>query len=260
MKTLILAAGRGSRMKRHTDDRPKGLVELDGCSLVERMVSALNVAGIHDIGLVTGYKREMWDRLGLPGFHNANWATTNMVASLACASVWLSNEPVLVSYSDIFTSPANLKTLIDAPVHDLTMVYDTDWLSLWSARNEDVLDDAESFRLEGDRVVEIGNKAGSIEEIQGQYMGLFKLTPKSWAAIEEILRELPEEKTGNLYVTDLFQLLIERGFPIHGVAIAGDWGEADTEDDILLYEKLAAENHYGEWFYQNSRKQSANFP
>ncbi len=252
MKTLILAAGRGSRMKCHTDDRPKGLVELDGRSLVERMVSGLNVAGIHDIGLVTGYKREMWDPLGLPGFHNAEWANTNMVSSLVCARMWLRKEPVLVSYSDIFTSPANIKTLIDAPAHDLTMVYDIDWLSLWSARNENVLDDAESFRLDGDRIVEIGNKAGTIEEIQGQYMGLFKLTPKSWAVIEDILKELPEEKARNLFVTDLFQLLIKRGFPIHGVAIAGDWGEADTETDLQLYEKLAAQNHYGDWFYNNS--------
>ena len=258
MKALILAAGRGSRMERYTDDRPKGLIQLDGCSLVERMIYALREARIDDIGIVTGYKKESYDFLDLLSFHNENWATTNMISSLSCAKEWLEQGRVMVCYSDIFVSPTIIKTLKNAPDAALNMTYDTDWLSLWTARNEDVLDDAESFRLSGGRITEIGNKANSVEEIEGQYMGLFTLTPESWREIEKLLAELPDEKAANISVTEVFQHLIERNFPIHGVPVAGEWGECDLEVDLLLYEKYATENHYGDWFYAASRQKIEN--
>jgi len=176
-----------------------------------------------------------------------------MVLSLACAKEWLDEGPVIVCYSDIFLASEAIHNLAKSP-HNLAMTYDTDWLSLWAARNEDVLDDAESFRLDGDRIIEIGNKAQVVKEIEGQYMGLFKLTPDSWGAIEALLDELPEDKVKQLSVTEIFQLLIERGYPIHGVEVNGQWGEIDIESDLLLYEKYAQEDHYGDWFYQHERK------
>ena len=69
MKAIILAAGRGSRMKEMTDSNPKCLVELKGKSLIDWQISALQQAGIHEIGIVI-YKREMLDNKGLTEFHN----------------------------------------------------------------------------------------------------------------------------------------------------------------------------------------------
>lgn len=253
MKALILAAGRGSRMKRYTDDRPKGLVTLCGCSLVERMITALNIAGIHDIALVTGYKKERYDFLNLPGFHNSDWMNTNMVSSLACAKKWLQAGTTLVCYSDIFVSPAILKKLIQSSSYDLAITYDLDWLSLWGERNDDVLEDAESFRLDNDLIIEIGNTAESVEEIEGQYMGLIKLNPRSWQSIEMLLESLPDKQIAALSMTELFQLLIERNYPVYGVPIFGEWGEVDTEEDLRLYEKYASQNHYGNWFSDTSK-------
>lgn len=45
MKGLILAGGRGSRLRPYTDDRPKALVEVGGRSLLDRQVAALRLAG-----------------------------------------------------------------------------------------------------------------------------------------------------------------------------------------------------------------------
>ena len=44
----------------------------------------------------------MLSRYGLFEFHNPRWENTQMVSSLSYASVWLENEPCIVSYSDIF--------------------------------------------------------------------------------------------------------------------------------------------------------------
>ena len=102
MKAIILAAGRGSRMKDLTEDKPKCLVKLHGKSLLDSQLQALSDAGIAEIAIVTGYKRELLANRGLFEFHNSRWAETNMVSSLACAQEWLETEPCIVSYSDIF--------------------------------------------------------------------------------------------------------------------------------------------------------------
>ena len=102
MKAIILAAGRGSRMKHLTDTQPKCLVELNGKSLLDWQLKALRDAGITEIAIVTGYRRQLLVNRGLIEFYNPRWAETNMVSSLACADEWLTTEPCIVSYSDIF--------------------------------------------------------------------------------------------------------------------------------------------------------------
>ena len=72
MKAIILAAGRGSRMNKLTQDRPKCLVELHGRSLLNIQINTLRDAGISDIGIVTGYKRELLTDRGLVEFHNSH--------------------------------------------------------------------------------------------------------------------------------------------------------------------------------------------
>lgn len=49
MKTMILAAGRGERMRPLTDKLPKPLLQVAGVSLIERLIQALVSAGLGDI-------------------------------------------------------------------------------------------------------------------------------------------------------------------------------------------------------------------
>ena len=100
MKAIILAAGRGSRMKKLTEDKPKCLIKLNGETLLDSQLRVLSNAGIEEIAIVTGYKRELLTNRGTLEFHNARWAKTNMVSSLTCAKEWLEKEPCIVSYSD----------------------------------------------------------------------------------------------------------------------------------------------------------------
>lgn len=247
MRAVILAAGRGSRMKSLTEECPKGLIPLCGKPLVERMVSSLRLAGINDIAVITGYRRDKFDYLGLPTFHNPDWADTNMVCSLRVARDWLIRDEVIVSYSDIFVSPEIIKTLAQDR-NEFALTYDRQWRDLWSARFSDVLADAESFRINNGLVTEIGNKAEVVEDIEGQYMGLFKFTPSSWRVAENILGALPAERVAKLSVTPVLQFMIESGYPVHGVPVSGQWGEMDQEDDLQLYELWAKEGRFGTWF------------
>lgn len=241
VKAVILAAGRGSRMGPLTEDGPKCLTPLAGRPLLQRQLAALRAAGVAEVGIVRGYKAHLLDGFGLSPFENTRWAETNMVASLASAAAWLREGPVIVSYSDIFYSADAVTSLMAAP-GDIAITYDPQWLGLWAQRFADPLTDAEAFRLEGTRVVEIGGRAASLDDIRGQYMGLLKITPLAWRAIDAYRAGLAPEQRDTLDMTRLLSGLIDHGGPpIEAVAVSGHWGEVDSASDLALYERLIAE-------------------
>lgn len=237
MKAIILAAGRGSRMKSLTDERPKCLVELRGKPLLEWQLESLRAAGISDIAVVTGYKRELLAGRGLSEFHNPRWAETNMVSSLACAESWLQGEPCIVSYSDIFYSPVAVQSLINCEA-TLAVTYDPNWLQLWTERFGDPLLDAETFRLSAtNTLAEIGNKPQSVDDVQGQYMGLLRFTPEGWAEVVRLRSELSPQQRDSMHMTNTLQRVIDAGrVPIEAVAYTGEWGEVDSSEDLSVYQ------------------------
>ena len=237
MKAIILAAGRGSRMKDLTDERPKCLVELLGKPLLEWQIEALREAEISEIAIVTGYKRELLVSCGLTEFHNPRWAETQMVSSLACAQEWLLTEPCIVSYSDIFYDAKAVFSLMKCQA-DIAVTYDPNWLELWEKRFGDPLLDAETFRLNTDQTLaEIGNKPKSVNEVQGQYMGLLRYTPEGWAEVLRIRAKMTPTECDRMHMTGTLQKVIEAGVvPVHAVPYEAEWGEVDSADDLAAYQ------------------------
>ncbi|MBI3772181.1 MAG: phosphocholine cytidylyltransferase family protein [Gammaproteobacteria bacterium] len=236
MKAIILAAGRGSRMKYLTDERPKCLVELRGRPLLDWQLDSLRAAGVEETGIVTGYKREMLADRGMIEFYNPRWAVTNMVSSLACAKEWLKSDSCIVSYSDIFYQPEAVKALISCNA-SLAVTYDPNWLVLWKRRFGDPLEDAETFRLNPDgTLAEIGNPPQSIGEIQGQYMGLLRFTPEGWDEVTRIRSELSATECDRMHMTGTLQKVIEGArVAVSAVPYEGEWGEVDSAEDLAAY-------------------------
>lgn len=237
MKAIILAAGRGSRMKELTDERPKCLVELHGKSLLDYQLQALNAAGIYDIAIVTGYKRELLTNRALFEFHNPRWAVTNMVSSLACAHEWLGIESCIVSYSDIFYEASAVTSLIESN-SNIALTYDPNWLALWQQRFGNPLFDAETFQINSNEcLLEIGNKPKTIEEVQGQYMGLLRFSPKGWAEILRIRSLLTLKECDQMHMTGTLQKVIDAGnTEVAAIAYKGKWGEVDSAQDLDSYQ------------------------
>ena len=238
MKAIILAAGRGSRMKNLTDERPKCLVELHGKTLLDWQLEALRAAGITQIAIVTGYKRELLANLGLVEFHNPRWAETNMVSSLACAQDWLQAEPCIVSYSDIFYSSIAVQSMMTCTA-SLAVTYDPNWLELWTRRFGNPLLDAETFQMTADRYLKtIGDKPTSVNEVQGQYMGLLRFTPIGWAEVFQIRSQTTQKQRDGMHMTETLKKVIEAGhISIKAIPYEGVWGEVDSVDDLIKYDK-----------------------
>ena len=239
MRAIILAAGRGSRMKSLTENSPKCLLKLGGKTLLDWQLDSFAHAGISQIAIVTGYKRQLLADRGLKEFYNDRWAETNMVFSLACAHAWLMEGPCIVSYSDIFYSIAAL-TLLAENRTPLAITYDPDWLALWTKRFDEPLIDAETFRLGRDHTVtEIGKKPELIENIQGQYMGLLRFEPEGWMELLRICKALNPHEFDKIHMTCALQKIIESGnIPIKAIPYSGGWGEVDSEQDLEAYRNL----------------------
>ncbi len=89
---VIMAAGLSSRFAPISYERPKGTLKVRGEILVERQIRQLHEAGITNIALVVGYKKEYFfylaDKYGVDIVVNREYATRNNNGSL-----WRRQEP-----------------------------------------------------------------------------------------------------------------------------------------------------------------------
>jgi len=173
LKCIILGAGEGNRLRPHTLDRPKCLVELAGQPLLEYELTALRSAGIEDIRVVTGYRADQIESRGLCTYHNPEYSSTNMVASLMMArELFDGTDDLLISYADIVYESQIVEKMLTSAA-EVSLAINTGWRELWSVRMDDPLSDAESLKLDSvGNVIELGKKPKSYSDIEGQYMGL----------------------------------------------------------------------------------------
>jgi len=233
MRGIILAAGRGSRMGDLTNHFPKCRTVLHGKELIQWQLDAMKGASIEEISIVRGYLPETFD-FNVKYFENKRWSHTNILTSLISANEWLDRYTCITSYSDIVYS-ANTINKLASFTGDIVITYDPNWSELWQMRFDNPLSDAENFKLDGDRLIEIGLKASSIEEIEGQYMGLLKFTPAGWLKVKEYLARLSQKEIDNIDITNLLRRLIKLGIVINAVAITDKWFEVDSESDLKIY-------------------------
>lgn len=98
-QAIILAAGYGVRMVPINTEVPKGLLEVKGEVLVERLITQLHQQGINDITIVVGFLKEQYeyliDQYGVRLVVNMGYATKNNLHSLASVSKYLSDSYII---------------------------------------------------------------------------------------------------------------------------------------------------------------------
>ena len=91
---VILAAGYGMRMV-PVSNTPKALLEVRGERLIERQIRQLHEAGVHDVCVVAGYRKEQFeyltDKYGVRLVCNPDYAASNNLHSLFLAADCLDN-------------------------------------------------------------------------------------------------------------------------------------------------------------------------
>ena len=96
---IILSAGFGIRMVPINKETPKGLLEIHGEDLIERIISQLHEANIHNIYIVVGFMKEQYeyliDEYGVTLIVNTDYASKNNLHSLNLASGYLKNSYII---------------------------------------------------------------------------------------------------------------------------------------------------------------------
>lgn len=98
---VIMAAGLSSRFAPISYERPKGVLTVDGEVLIERQIRQLQAAGIDDITVVVGYKKEEFfyleDLLGVRIVVNPHYVERNNNSSIYLVKDRLSNTYICSS-------------------------------------------------------------------------------------------------------------------------------------------------------------------
>ena len=248
VKAIILAAGEGTRLRPFTFNRPKCLVEFAGIPLLAHQVDVLKEVGISDINVVTGYLANEVEDLGYKTIYNADYMSTNMVESLMCAVDLLNGESdVLIIYGDIIYEAEIVRTLLECQLPISTTI-DKSWQRLWQVRSGNPLSDAETLKLDDSmNILEIGKKPKALEEIEGQYMGLIKVSAQYAPQFVASYQKLDPNglydgrNLRNMFMTSFLQYLIDSGQAVRAVIVSGGWLEFDTVEDLEVFNKLHEE-------------------
>lgn len=114
---VILAAGRGTRLRDVVSEHPKGFLKLGEKPIIEESLERLIAAGIDEIVIVTGYCASHYEELAarfggiVKTIHNERYAESGSMYSLYCARS-LINKPFLLLESDLVYEPRALRVLL----------------------------------------------------------------------------------------------------------------------------------------------------
>jgi L-glutamine-phosphate cytidylyltransferase len=253
MRAIILAAGQGTRLGKLAIDRPKCLVEVCGKPLIEWQLETMRQQDITDITVITGHRADrLCDLEGCEIIKNPLYNLTNMVYSLFYARhLFDGKDDLLISYGDIVYAPHVLR-MTTTPwagkrqFEGINIAVDIDWRQYWEQRMEDPLSDAETLIYDADdlfKVVSLGQKPSSYEEIEGQYIGLIyiarnytKLVKQAYESLERTMEGL--QVVERLSMTQFLNWLILKDYTqVNGLPIIGGWAEIDTPEDIEIAEE-----------------------
>ncbi len=255
MKTIILAAGQGTRLRPLTDDRPKCMVEVNGKSIIDRQLDTMRKCGIAEdtITIIAGYRgdvlQEKFRGSKVDVVINQNYEITNMVCSLMCARNLMEIEDdIIISYGDIIYDEQVFRKILESE-DDMSVVVDDGWYEYWSERCEDPLDDAETLLFdESDYLTEIGQKTNDLSKVQSQYIGLMRFKGDGLRQMLALSAEAKRRSDNGemlwrttrnyakMYMTDLLQGLIDEGSKLRAVHIQRGWFEIDDRDDLKVVE------------------------
>ena len=245
---MIIAAGRGSRLKSETDDLPKTLVEVMGRPMLEWVLEAFAAAGMSrkDVVFICGYRADVI-KARYPEFTyvtNHDWQNNNILLSLLMAREYLRGGFVS-TYGDIVYEGAVVEKLAQSRA-DITLGCDTAWRRRYVGRTQHPETDAEKLRADGKRVIELSRTIPS-EQADGEFIGVMKLSQLGAASFLEAFDRAERAYAGGAYregrtfqkayLIDLLAEMLESGAVMEREDTRGGYMEIDTLQDLSMSEK-----------------------
>ena len=227
-KAVLLAAGRGTRMRDLTADLPKPMIKVRGKPILLHIVEGLQIAGIKNFLIIVGYHgdtvREYFGDGTCFGLR-IKYATqvvqdgTGRVVDLA--RDFTENSPFVLSYGDILVDPHNYKSIVDLG-DDVEAIISV-------KRDEDVSKGGAVFLNEQMELIDLREKPKPGEKTSPWYnAGLYAFRP----SIFEFTARLQPSPRGEYELTDAIRELAQSGKKVKALELTGEW--ADVRDPEIL--------------------------
>src|SRR6185436_7572740 len=119
MKAVILAAGKGTRMKELTQELPKPMLEVQGKPILARILEGILAAGVRDVFIVTGFRAEVVESyFGDGSKWQARLAFGRQLVqdgtgkAPEVARDFIGDSPFILTYGDILVPPETYQRMV----------------------------------------------------------------------------------------------------------------------------------------------------
>jgi UDP-N-acetylglucosamine diphosphorylase / glucose-1-phosphate thymidylyltransferase / UDP-N-acetylgalactosamine diphosphorylase / glucosamine-1-phosphate N-acetyltransferase / galactosamine-1-phosphate N-acetyltransferase len=227
-KAVLLAAGRGTRMRELTNELPKPMIAVRGKPVLQHIVEGLGAAGVREFLIVVGYRAEVVRQ------HFGNGSTFGVEIEYATQLVqdgtgrvvelardFAGQEPFILSYGDILVDPANYLWLV-------RLKSETEAIMTVKG-DEDVSKGGAVFVNDRFEVVDVREKPRAGEPTSRWYnAGIYSFRP----SIFEFTARLEPSPRGEYELTDAIRALAHSGKKVQALELSGEW--ADVRDPEVL--------------------------
>lgn len=225
MKTVIIAAGKGTRMGPLTENRPKTMLPIANKPLLEYIISELRIIGIKDIYIVVGYHKEKiidyfedGSKFGV-NIEYIEQKKQNGTASAVATTRNFIDERFLVINGD---------TLIDSK--DIERFCDIRGNAILTAKKVVSLEEYGILHVKGEkveRIVEKSKESSSTSNLVNIGVYIFDLS------IFDAIDNTGPSKRGEYEITDSIQLMIDSGKELRFCMILERWQDIGFPWHIL---------------------------
>ncbi len=232
---LLLAAGTGSRLHPLTDAAPKCLTEVNGSTLIERFIHALQCNGIKRLVVVVGhlgshikqYLDGLESDLEIDYISNPEFRNSNNIYSLWLARATI-NEPFLLAECDLVFDPDLLQPMMTPD--RIAVSQRLPWMN-GSVVSLDQTDKVSSIRPHGYQP----GKAALFKTVN-----LYSFSLATWRTITTRLQQhIDAKQLSDYYETVLTELIDESRVSLEAVFFDETrWYEVDTLPDLRAAEKM----------------------
>lgn len=221
-KAVLLAAGRGTRMRELTADVPKPMLQVRGKPVLQHIIEGLRSAGVREFLIVVGWRADVVRNHFGDSVEYVTQETqdgTGRVVELA--RPFTGDAPFVLSYGDILVDPANYRRLVELP-EDVEAIVSV-------KRMEDVSQGGAVFVDEHFQLTDLREKPRPGEPTSPWYnAGVYAFRP----SIFDFTAKLERSPRGEYELTDAIRNLANAGKKVQALELIGDW--ADVRDPEIL--------------------------
>jgi len=227
-QAVLLAAGRGTRMRELTADLPKPMIEVRGKPVLQHIIEGLRDAGVRRFLVIVGYRADAVQNFFGDGTRykiDIQYATqttqdgTGRVVDLA--RNFVNDSAFVLAYGDILVAPENYKGIVDLADDIEALISVT--------RGEDVSKGGAVFLNERMELVDLREKSKPGEATSPWYnAGLYAFRP----SIFDFTAKLKPSPRGEFELTDAIRDLAQSGKKVKAAELTGEW--ADVRDPEIL--------------------------